>query len=242
MQFFQLFFRYCLAVDNLPLLPYNCGMTNDSKKPNMPRLFVCKLANKVQPLPHIERQEEIDGCKNALTRLEKYTSWQLLRHAVETTFGVPMDMFDIHKNHNGKWVCNYFFLSISHSNGLCAVAIDNAPIGIDLQKSQPQKFNKKLLKRIACENELKQLCGDLPRELPEWNIFVPYADGKKILSLWCKKEALFKKLDLPAFVTRNLDTTIARFVETSFTHDNAHYHHAIATAHHDIQMEWVEVE
>ena len=242
MQFFQLFLRDCLIVDKLSCMQYNLTMKNNSQQPNTPRLFVCPLAKNVAHVLHAERQKEIDKCKNPLTKLEKYTSWQLLTYAIEHTFGVPMEMLNIHKNNNGKWVCQGMFFSISHSNGLCAVVVDEAPIGLDLQKYQPQKFNKKLLKRIACENELKQLCGDLPRELPEWNIFVPYADGKKILSLWCKKEALFKKLDLPQFVTHNIDTTIAKFVETSFTYQNNYYHVAIATGRPNIQTEWVEIE
>ena len=217
-------------------------MKNSTPQQNTPRLFVCKVASKVGFVHHKERQKEIDKCKSELTKLEKYTSWKLLTYAIEHTFGVPFDMFDLHKNHNGKWVCQGMFFSISHSNGLCAVVVDEAPIGLDLQKYQPQKFNKKLLKRIACENELKQLCGNLPRELPEWNIFVPYADGKKILSLWCKKEALFKKLDMPSFVTHNVDTTIAKFVETGFTYEKSYYHIAIATGHTDIKTEWVEIE
>ena len=216
-------------------------MKNTTKQPNTPRLFVCKLASKVCQVAHQERQKEIDKCRSTLTKLEKYTSWKLLEYAVQTTFGLPLDTLDIHKNHNGKWVCEGMFFSISHSHGLCAVIVDNAPIGLDMQKYIPQKFNKKLLRRIATECELNQFVGDVC-DFPEWGMFVPYCDGHKILSLWCKKEALFKKLDLPAFVTRNLDTTIAKFVETSFTFDNAHYHIAIATSKSEIQTQWVEIE
>ena len=216
-------------------------MKNSTQQQNTPRLFVCKLANKVGNVSHQDRQAEIAKCRSQQTKLEKYTSWQLLDYAIQATFGMSIDNLDIHKNHNGKWVCDGFFFSISHSHGLCAVAIDNAPIGLDMQKYIPQKFNRKLLKRIATEQELKNFVGDVC-DFPEWGMFLPYCDGNKILSLWCKKEALFKKLDLPAFVTRNLDTTIAKFVETSFTHDNAHYHIAIATSKSAIQTEWVEIE
>ena len=231
-----------MLVDNLCALPYNCGMQNITQKLNTPQLFVCKLATKVQKVANTTRQAEIDRCKSEITKLEKYTSWKLLEHAILHTFGLPLEALDVYKNNNGKWVCDGLFFSISHSNGLCAVVVDNAPIGMDLQKYEPRKFHKKLLLRIATEKELKALVDKPANQFAEWRIFVPYSDGKKILSLWCKKEALFKKLDLPAFVTHNIDTTIAQFVETSFTHDNAYYHIAIATSHTDIKTEWVEIE
>lgn len=216
-------------------------MQNIDQKPNTPRLFVCKLATKVQKVDNIARQAEIDKCKSVATQLEKYTSWQLLEYAIEHTFGVPFETFDIHQNSNGKWVCDGFFLSISHSNGLCAVIVDQKPVGMDLQKYEPRKFHKKLLVRIASDKEIRTLAGGNIL-INEKGNFVPILDNKQILSLWCKKEALFKKLDLPAFVTHNIDTTTAHFVETSFTYDKAYYHIAIATGHTTIQTEWVEIE
>lgn len=186
-------------------------MKKDVEKPNTPRLFLCKTVQTVQKVYPAERQAEIDGCANDVGKEEKYTGWQLLRYAVEHTFDLPFEQLNLHKNQNGKWTCDELCFSISHSNGLCAVVVDKNPVGVDIQAFEPHRFDQRLLARIVCEQEkqvtpYKTLIATPTKQLTE-------QQQKQILSLWCKKEALFKRLDLPTFVAHNVDTATAHFVE-----------------------------
>lgn len=186
-------------------------MKKDVKKLNTPQLFLCKVVKPTQKVYPAERQAEIDCCANPLVKAEKYTAWQLLRYAVEHTFGAPFERLNLHKNQNGKWTCDELCFSISHSNELCAVIVDRNPIGVDIQAFEPQRFDKRLLNRIVCEQEkqiapYKNLIATPTKQLTE-------QQQKQLLALWCKKEALFKMQDLLAFVAHNVDTTAANFVE-----------------------------
>lgn len=186
-------------------------MKKDVKKLNTTRLFLCKTIQTVQNVYPAERQAEIDGCANPIVKAEKYTSWQLLRYAIEHTFDLPFEQLNLHKNANGKWTCDELCFSISHSNGLCAVVVDKNLVGVDIQAFEPHRFDHRLLARIVCEQEkqvtpYKTLLATTTEQLTE-------QQQKQILSLWCKKEALFKRLDLSAFVAHNVNTATAHFVE-----------------------------
>lgn len=246
-------------------------MKKDVKKLNTLRLFLCKMVQTVGNVYPTERQAEIDGCINPLVKAEKYTSWQLLRYAIEHTFDLPFEQLNLHKNQNGKWTCDELCFSISHSNGLCAVVVDENPVGVDIQAFEPHRFDKRLLSRIVCEQEkqvtpYKNLLATTTEQLTD-------QQQKQILSLWCKKEALFKVLDLPAFVAHNVNTTTAHFVEIDVdkngnvitqapTQNNVHqttatqdhieeipttqndifYHIVIATDSTAVAPTWVEIE
>lgn len=199
-----------LIVDNCKTIKYNCGMKKDVEKLNTPQLFLCKLVKPMQKVYPTKRQAEIDSCANDFIKAEKYTSWQLLKYAIERVSNVPFEQLNLHKNQNGKWVCDEFFFSISHSDELCAVVVDKNPVGVDLQAFTKGRFDKRLFERIATDNEkhvLAQLNVAKQTEQPT----IP--QQKQILALWCKKEALFKRLDFPTFVARNVDTATAHFVE-----------------------------
>ncbi len=199
-----------LIVDNCRTIKYNCGMKKDAEKLNTPQLFLCNLVTPMQKVYPTERQAEIDGCANDIVKVEKHTSWQLLKYAVEQVFEKPFEQFDLHKNNNGKWVCDGVFFSISHSDELCAVVVDKNPIGVDLQAFTKGRFDKRLFERIATDNEKRVFAHlNIAKQTEQLTIF----QEKQILALWCKKEALFKKLDLPTFVAHNIDTTTAHFVE-----------------------------
>ncbi len=221
---------------------YNCSMINGSQKQNTPRLFLCKLAKAEGKVYPPERQAEIDKCSHPIARLEKYTSWQLLKYAVEKSFGVPFEMFDFTKNRNGKWQSEGIFFSISHSDGVCAVVVHNAPIGIDVQLHQPNRFDLPLLNRIATNNEWIELVGKTPTIAEKTSgALTNQIESHQILSLWCKKEALFKKLDMPNLTLAKIDTTTINFVEFVVTFDDKRYHVAVATNHPTVDTEWVEI-
>lgn len=185
-------------------------MKKDVEKLITPQLFLCKLVKPMQKVYPTERQAEIDDCANDFVKAEKYTSWQLLKYAIERVSNVPFEQLNLHKNQNGKWVCDEFFFSISHSDELCAVVVDKNPVGVDLQAFTKRRFDKRLFERIATDNEKRVLSQlNVAKQMEQPTI----PQQKQILALWCKKEALFKKLDLPTFVARNVDTTTAHFVE-----------------------------
>lgn len=108
--------------------------------------------------------------------------------------------YEISKNENGKPYikdCPIHF-NISHTQGLCAVAISNAPVGIDCEKIDTEFEGRALpfAKRYFCENELNKLTSSSDM-LPTF------------FEIWTGKEAMIKKDGLNGSYVKRLDTTKA---------------------------------
>lgn len=54
------------------------------------------------------------------------------------------------------------FFSISHSHELCAVAISDSPVGVDIEIVKDH-YNQRLVERSLCENEKAVFDGDFTR-------------------------------------------------------------------------------
>lgn len=94
---------------------------------------------------------------------------------------------------NGKWSCDRCHFSISHCDGVVAVAVDSHPVGVDIENVLNKKFTRKLANRIMTDEE-----------------FITYLNGGEkaqyICEVWCKKEALFKQQGKGVFAARLLQT------------------------------------
>ena len=106
--------------------------------------------------------------------------------------------YEIVKNENGKPFLkdNSLFFSISHTNGFCAVCINDTPVGIDCEKIDEnfQTQVEKLSRRYFCKNEI---------ELIEKNNF----DVLSFFKIWTAKEAIIKKFGYNASYIEKIDTT-----------------------------------
>ncbi len=184
-------------IDNWRTVIYNVGMSSkhiDEFDNLMTRVFFCKLlpSTKESVYPP-QRQELIDKCRSERVRAEKYTSWKLLEYALKEVYDTDITKVQFYLGENGKWTCDKCYFSISHSDGIVAVAIDNQPVGIDIENMQNAKFTQKLANKILTDEEFLSFINN----------------GEKALHLcqyWCNKEALFKKCGIGVFVPQNIQT------------------------------------
>ena len=139
-------------------------------------------SGEIKPVYPLARQIEIENCKNEKTRREKYHAWKLLAFAVG-----DLERFRFEKNQNGKWQCDGFAFSLSHSKNAVAVAISKTAVGVDIElyKNKPQES---VVRRIFTEEERTIFQSLNERERAEF-----------FTRKWTEKESVFKALDLPAF-------------------------------------------
>lgn len=81
--------------------------------------------------------------------------------------------------------------NISHSGNIVICAIDNKPVGIDIEQIRP--IDLKIAKRICSENELRYLFGYPPKET-DFNKTDDTAVLSRFFELWTAKEAYSKCL------------------------------------------------
>ena len=126
------------------------------------------------------RNKEIESTANEKLKAQKFYAWKTLEFAVKHGLNLSPKKIDFRKNENGKWVCNEFYFSLSHSENFVAVAISNSPIGVDIQIKKDIDYNS-LSKKILTNHELDYF-SQLPNDNKQDYIF------KK----WTEKESLFK--------------------------------------------------
>ena len=102
------------------------------------------------------------------------------------------------KNENGKPYIEKegVHFSIAHSNGLCAVAVADLPIGIDCEKLKPRGIEEieKFANRFFVKNEIELL------EKSDYALLDFY-------KIWTGKEATIKKLGVNFSYVKKIDTT-----------------------------------
>lgn len=126
-----------------------------------------------------ERDDEIKGCSNAKTRLEKFCVWKLLQFGLKNSLGYNVEDLQFYKSDNGKWFCDKCYFSLSHSKNAVAVAISSVPVGIDIQLITPPKR--------FIENKILN-----SEELSEFNLLKQSEITEYLILKWCEKESLFK--------------------------------------------------
>lgn len=139
-----------------------------------------KIYNKVYPP---QRAEEIAKTGSEKVRREKLAVWKLLLAAIERKFGYKPEELNFSKTENGKWICDKLWFSLSHSHGAAAVIVSDKPCGIDVEykvdffkKSADKSFIEAFLNRMS------ESAGNSET-----------LSAEEILSLWTKKESLYKK-------------------------------------------------
>lgn len=143
----------------------------------------------------LARREEIDNCGNSDTANSKYYAFKLLQIALRRVYNVDIADCALVRNNNGKWQCNVCQLSISHCNDIVVVAVSNMPVGVDVERIAPDRFDGKLQTRIFTQNET--LCSNALTAEERCN----YANR-----IWTVKEAVFKRNDASSFVPNKIDS------------------------------------
>ncbi len=113
---------------------------------------------------------DLKKIRNIRVRNEKKAGYGILAFAIEK-MGIDADVRDCFLGKTGKPLHNSFDFSISHSNGVVALAISlSDSVGIDVEPLNKAKRTDKLFKKTMCDGE----------------------ETISSLVLWTKKEAIFK--------------------------------------------------
>lgn len=163
------------------------------------------------------RGAQIDSAKNERVKRERYFAWRLLEHAVWHSKGKSLQEIELSLSPSGKWESPHLFLSITHSKDLVAVALSNAPVGIDLEpigSPRPERFAE----RVLTEEEMAEY-----RSTEECDRLA------LIYRKWTEKESLFKKEGGTAFIPKEIDTTAGGVISYELEMNDDIYFLSVAT-------------
>lgn len=140
------------------------------------------------------RAEEIASTGNERVKREKYYVWKLLEYALHDALNLNIRDIIVKKEASGKWTADSFHFSLSHCNGVVAVALSNDPVGIDIELSSC-KVRSHLAEKIFTKNEKSRYLS-LPED--ERDSF--------LLQCWTAKESIFKMRGEKVFSPHTIDT------------------------------------
>ncbi len=189
------FARYCYFGEK------RCEVTESvvSSWKNKPicNVFISLIPDEInyETLTPKERNEEVLSVSNETVKKSKYWVWKTLEYAFFRTFGYKILDLDLTKTKNGKWVSEKCYFSLSHSKNAVAVAVSNRETGIDIEESA--SFYKKFEDEKTFELFIKKILSK--RETTPKN-------RAELLTLWTKKECLFKASKLKGFMPTKLCT------------------------------------
>ena len=149
-----------------------------------------------------ERQDLIESTKNPTVRRARYCVWRLFEYALKNSLGFEIKNIDVYRSESGKWLSDDFYFSLSHTDGIVAVAISDFPVGIDVEKVREVDVDA-FSKRVLTENERNAL-----------SLMASPCDN--IIKLWTAKESIYKMLGTSPFVPSKIDVAdyrIATFQE-----------------------------
>ena len=144
------------------------------------------------------------------TAIQHQFALQILRRAYSEVFNLNLDGLNLTTLKSGKPVCDRGYFSISHSGNYVCVAVSDAPIGVDIQKYNGEKALD-VAKKFFTEEEKRRLAE---------------SDNKIdcFYLTWCKKEALWKSLDVQPPTIATVETTAAPFTTSVLTLDGEKYY------------------
>ena len=147
-----------------------------------------------EPVASPERNMEIAKITNEKVKKEKYYAWRLLEIAAKRSFKIESSELCATKSECGKWRSDKLEFSISHCDGVVAVAVSTVPVGVDIEPENGRSSDR-LASRTMSESELS-----------EYNALPEEERGAYFIRKWTAKEAIFKSRAETAFVPSSIDT------------------------------------
>lgn len=138
-----------------------------------------------------EKQQRVDRFRFKDDRKRTVVGEMLARKAIAEWCGVTPESIIFGKKEHGKPYAKDLAVefNISHSGDMVVCAVDDNPVGIDIEQIRP--INLKVAKHICTNDEMFYLFGYIPTEQD-----FCYADNIEILTrffeLWTKREACGK--------------------------------------------------
>lgn len=172
-----------------------------------------KDLNKIIPLLNADRRERVMKLSNEKVKLESIYGGLLIRYAyLNEMHELPWEELKLSRTENGKPFfenADSFHYSLSHSKEYCALAVDDLPIGCDIQIKRDMNKEKTIAKRFFTESESK-LCD-------EQDLFY---------RMWSMKEACSKLTGdgIPLGLSRYIYTGEKNAYDSS-TKDNINIHY-----------------
>ncbi len=176
------------------------------------------------------RQAYIDRAKAEELRRERYYVWQLLEYALWQRFGVAIETLSFEREESGRWHTPYCEFSLSHSDGLVAVALSAVPVGVDIQRvvtPHNREFAKRVLTLMEMENYLK--CPEAERTT-------------YLIKKWTEKEALFKMRHDTVTSLMSIETGAGCTKTRKITVDESSYVYTVAAQTPAILHEYKNIE
>ncbi len=130
-------------------------------------------------------KEKLSEFKKATNELRKNSilfSQGFAKEIISKEYNIPKQELIFSVTESGKPYCKShkkIHFSLSHSKSILALAIDETPIGIDIEHIR--QANENLIERVCAENEKKLIFS---KENPD----------KAFTEIWTKKEAYLKAL------------------------------------------------
>lgn len=138
-----------------------------------------------------QRVAEIESCTNEKVKREKYCVWKLLEYALNRSFGLNVKKMRFDKDGNGKWRTDGCCFSLSHCEGIVAVAVSRRDVGVDVEKATDRLEAVK--QKFLTEKELEEYSRQTDK--------TAYLAEK-----WTQKESIFKMQGGKGFVPDKIQT------------------------------------
>lgn len=157
-----------------------------------------------------ELTSHIMAYNNIDVRLASCSAWRLL---YDTIIQENITLFDVAFDSNGKPYARQgdVFFSITHSAGMCAIALSDVAVGIDIERTD-RRISPRMIRRVFSDKEISIFSDNLIRA-------------------WCRKECIAKLtgegiVDFPC----NIDITDCRygFADYIVTHEAEEYNISVA--------------
>lgn len=147
-----------------------------------PRTFECnmKVSSK-------ERMEEIERTKDKQSKIDKIYAWKVLERVFREEYGENINQLHLHKLDSGKWSCDKYHISISHSGELIAVAIGKYNCGVDIQSVEEMDFSLDAIELTLNEEEKSDT-----------------VNKDYLVKNWSVKEAKYKLDGISGFCPKNM--------------------------------------
>lgn len=138
----------------------------------------------------IEKQNKVERYKNIEDRIRSVTGEMLARKMLSDYCGLPQDEIIFQCGKYGKPVAvNGAEFNISHSDKMVVCAVDDSPVGIDVEKVRP--INTGILRRLCTDTDLQYILGNnttgniIPENFSDCQLY-------RFYEVWTAKEAYFK--------------------------------------------------
>ncbi len=131
-----------------------------------------------------ERQAKADRYKQVTDKRCCVFADMLLREMLRDNYSVTEPEFYKDENQKPHLAGDKVHFSISHSGNFVACAVNDTPVGIDVEKIR--MVDLPLIKRVCTEEEFSFVLGNTENDTVDKNTCA------RFLSVWCAKEAYLK--------------------------------------------------